>query len=109
MEDLFARHGILAIVVMLALHLVMRIVQFLFDILKKKNEQAEKNVTEISLALQQNTGAVRELRIQMGILERELGEIHKFKIDTKRLFSAVKIMAGPKWSQVRKAMEDDEI
>ncbi len=108
-----SQHGVsvllASVVVMLALHLVAKIGEFLFDLLKKKEHGSERQVAGIELSLTQNTQAVRELRMQVQLLERELIEVHKFKADSQKLFSAIKIIAGAKWPRVRKAMEEDAL
>ncbi len=95
------------IAVVLCLQLVVRIGQFVFELMKKKNENSDSKIVEISTSLQQNTVAVNELRTMIRGLERELSELHRYRMDTQKLFSAVKLMAGKKWPEIRKAMEDD--
>lgn len=110
MESLFeSQHGVAAIVIMLGLHLLAKVGEFLFELFKKKEDGSEKQISKLDLALTQNTQAVRELRIQVQLLERELMEVHKFKADSQKLFSAIKIMAGKQWPRVRKAMEEDAL
>lgn len=108
-----SEHGIAAllasIAVVLCLHLVLGIGKLVLTAFKKKVEKSDTEITQISLALHQNTEAVRELRIQIGVLERELKDMHKVKVDTQRLFSAVKIMAGKKWVEIRKAIAADNL
>lgn len=107
------QHGagvlLVGVVIILSLHLFMNMAKFLFELLRKKEETKEKNFTEVSLALRQNTEAVRELRIQLGILEREISEMQKLKINVNRLFGVVKIIAGPKWPDIKKRAADDDI
>lgn len=113
MEFIDSQHGVgvllVSIALLLCFQLIARVGEFLWKLSAKKAEVSDKTVSEISLALSSNTNAVRELRIQMGILERELGEIQKFKTDRNRLFAAVKALAGPKWAEIRKAMAEDDI
>jgi len=114
MEGLIdTQHGagvlLVGLIIILALHLFMSMGKFAFEVFRKKEETKEKNFTEVSLALNQNTHAVRELRIQLGILEREINEMTELKTSVNRLFSAIKIVAGPKWPEVRKEISDDDI
>lgn len=95
------------IAVVLSLQLVVRVGQFVFDLVKRKSESSDSKIVEMATMLQQNTVAVNELRSLIRGLERELSEIHKYRMDTQKLFSAVKLMAGKKWPEIRKAMEDD--
>jgi uncharacterized protein YlxW (UPF0749 family) len=98
-----------SIAVVLSLHLVVTLGKFAFDVFKKKSEKSDQEITEISLALNRNTDAVRQLQVQISVLEQELKEVRKFKLDTQRLFSAVKIMAGKKWPEIRKALEAEAL
>jgi hypothetical protein len=98
-----------SLLIMFCIHIVISVGKLLFEIFKKKEEKSDRNLNEVSLALQQNTNAVRELRIQLGILEREISEIQKYKLNVNRLFAAVKIMAGPKWQDIKKEIVDDDI
>lgn len=107
-------HSVGAICVLLSLHLLVKIGEFAFSLLKKKNETTEKQineisqrVNEISLALTQNTQAARDLRIQIGILEREITDLAKLKMDTNKLFSVVKILAAAKWPKISKMVATD--
>lgn len=114
MENLIdTQHGfsvlLVSIIVLLAFQLLARVGEFLWKLSTQRSSSTDSEITKIDLALTQNTQAVRELRIQIGILERELAEVHKFKSDSQKLFSAVKIMAGKRWPEVRKAMEDDAL
>ena len=105
MEGLLDGHSfnsfMVAVVVLLALNLVARIGQFLWNLATHKSKTTDGEISKIDLALTQNTQAVRELRIQVQLLERELGEVHKFKSDSQKLFSAIKIMAGKRWPEVQ--------
>lgn len=109
--NLDAQHGLsgllTGVVVLLSLHLVASLGKFIFGLLKKKDEFTDQQITKISLALTQNTDAVKELRIHLGMLERDIADLAKIKIDTNNLFSAVKFIAGPKWAAISKAIKAD--
>lgn len=111
--DQHSGSGVLtAIVLVLCLHLLFGIGKFVFSLFKHKAENSDKQITQHSLELTQNTQALRELRIQLGVIERELIDMRKHGPDINKVFSAVKFIAskaGYEWSEVRKAMEDDSI
>lgn len=111
MDELIAKHGIEGLVIILCVHLVFNVGKFVFHLFDKKRADTEKatdhKITKLDLTLQQFDGAVRELRVQIGLLEKELIEVHKFKSDSQKLFSAVKILAGKRWPEVRKALLED--
>lgn len=106
-----SQHGIgvllSSIAVVLALHLFVQLGKFVFELMKSKSRATDEQLLDLSSALQQNTGAIGQLSTDFRRLERELGEIGKYRMDTQKLFSAVKIVAGDRWPEIRKAMEDD--
>lgn len=104
-----SQHGVTALIIILALHLVAKMGEFLFHLLKKKTEGSDHQITRLDLALTQNTQVVRELRIQIQQLERELGDVHKLNADIQKLFSAVKYMAGKKWPEIHKKLTQDNL
>lgn len=112
MESLVdSQHGstalIAGLVIILALHLVMKVGEMVFEIYRDKNKDSKNEITEISMALRQNTDAVRELRVQISFLQQELEAVKKLKIDTDKLFSIVKeSMPRKKWQSLRKIAED---
>jgi hypothetical protein len=113
MEELLAKEGFAGLIIVLCLHLLFNIGKFVYHFFEKKRTDVERatehKITKVDLTLQQLSDATRELRVQIGLLEAELKEVHKFKADSKKLFSAVKIMAGKRWPEVRKAMLEDEL
>ena len=113
MEFIDSQHGVTvllaSIVIVLCFQFIAKIGEIIWDVFRKKGEMSEKIITEMSMALRANTEAVRELRVQLSVIDQELTEMKKFKVDARRLFAAVKVIAGPKWAEVRKAMEEDDI
>ena len=97
------------LVVLLALHLIAKVGEFLWELLKNKDEKKDRDLTEVSLALQANSEAVRELRVQIGILQVELTKVSEVHHHTQKLFSAVKYLAGPKWPRIRKHLETEKL
>lgn len=93
--------------VILALHLIAKLVEFLFSIFRKKSEVVDQSISQIDLALTANTRAMNELRIQMQLLEREMAVVHKLSGNVQELFTGIRYLSGPDWSEVRKAMKED--
>lgn len=106
------KHGIptllATIAVVLCLHLILKVGEFVFDILKKKNEISEQSVSNLTTALGVATKAVDKLECRIAEVEKDLSEIPKFKLDLRRLFSAVKFVAGDEWPKVRKHIMDED-
>lgn len=98
-----------SIAVVLAAHLVFKMGELAWTFLKKKNELSEQTVEKLTTALQINTQAVKNLEARLNDIEKNLAEIPKFKLDLRRIFSAVKYISGDKWADIRKVIMEDEI
>ncbi len=105
-------HGIptllASIAVILALNLFAKIGEFLWGFVKKKAEISEQSIEKLTAALQVNTQAVQNLDHLIAEGEQTISEIPKFKQGLRRLFVAVKHIAGDEWTDVRKIIMDDE-
>jgi hypothetical protein len=95
------------LVVVLCLLLLSKLGELVLKFFEKKGDKDETKITEVSIALQANSEAVRELRVQVGVLLVEITQLRERNRDIDKVFSAVKILAGKKWPSVRKAMEQD--
>lgn len=80
-----SHYGLPAICVLLSLQILFRTAEFLWGIVKKKNEISEKSIGELTASIQ------------------------KLSLDLRRVFAAVKIIAGDDWKEIRKAIMDEEI
>ena len=114
MENLIdSQHGVaillVSIVAVLGLQLVARVGEFVFNFLTHKSKTTDSQITKIDLSLTQNTQALRELRIQIGILEREIAKIDRFSSDLKNISSIVRALAGKNWLKVKKTAEDESL
>ncbi len=86
------------LVLILTLHLLLKIGQIAFETVKKKSELSERAIEGLG-----------KIEHRMASLERDLNEILKFRQDFKRLFTAVKVIAGDRWPDVRKAILEDDL
>lgn len=112
MELLNTKEGIPAllasIAVIMSLHLIFKMGEFVWEIIKKKNEVSEKSIENLNEAIQANTKAVQHLEMKIQDIEKNLSEIPKFKLDLRRLFTAIKFMSGENWKEVRSVIMDEE-
>lgn len=97
-----------SIIVILALQLIVRVGEFAWGFVKKKNELSEQSINRLSNSIELNTKAVEKLEYRIIEAEQTISEIPKFKQDLRRLFSAVKRIAGDDWNDIRKEILDDE-
>ncbi len=113
MESLIdSQHGastlLAGLVIILCLHLVLKLAQFLYEMARKKNELSERNIESLSNSLKTAIDSIQSTNSRLAAVERDLNEVLKFKLDFRRLFSAVKYIAGDKWPEAKKAMKDYE-
>lgn len=106
------QHGIptllAGIAVVLCLHLLFKIGEFLWTMLKKKSELSDLSVERLTHALEINTGAVKKLEIELNHIKQDLSQIPRFKSDLRRAFLALRIMSGEDWPKIRaEIMEED--
>lgn len=119
MENLVdVKSGLTGLLVILSCHLVLIVIKMVLAAFKEKeatlrkeltknNSDSEKELTEISMALRQNTDAIRELMVKFSVLEQEFGRLGNLKGDVQQLSALIKALAGPKWPKLRKAVADD--
>ncbi len=101
--------GMLAgLILILALHLLVKLGEFVFELFKKKNELTEKNIDNLISALSMNTESLHRLEERMRSVETQLTEASKLKIDIRMLFAAIKSVAGERWPDIRKSIAEDD-
>lgn len=108
-----AQHGIptllASLVIILSLHFLVKVGEFLWKLFEKKNELSEKSVQKLTSALHVNTSAIEKLETRILHAEKGLADMPKFKSDLRKLFAAVKFIAGDEWIKIRQEVMSDEI
>lgn len=100
--------GLLAsIAVILALHLVVRVGKFLWDMKVEKEKLSERTVKDLVSTVEDNTKTVEQLSHELRKVEAALADIPKIKLDLRRLYSAIKIVAGDDWPAIRAEITQD--
>jgi len=90
--------------VLVAMHLLMRVGEFLWRFKERKDQLTEKTIQSLARAVESNTLALAKIDADLKSLN-----LGKLKTDLRRAFHAVKLLAGDKWSPIRKEiMEDDQ-
>lgn len=99
-----ASHGnanlLASIVVVLALRLIFIVIEFIWNAFKKKAEVSEQTLKQLAESLQR-------LETELKVTRADLGDVHKLKLDLRRYFLAVKTIAGEKWPEIRKSIEEE--
>lgn len=96
------------LVIVLCFHLLLRLGTLVYEIFRKKTESSERNVENLTTALRLTTEGLSKIETRMTVLERDLNEVLKFRQDFRRLFAAVKAIAGDRWPDIRKTIVDED-
>ncbi len=99
---------LVSICVLLAVQLLLKAAEFLWGVVEKKENASEAAIKKLTDVLRENTLATQHLDKRINALEILLAELPKFKLDVKRLFSAIKMVAGDDWPSIKRGMLEDE-
>jgi uncharacterized membrane protein affecting hemolysin expression len=108
MEFLKPGDGLSAIVVVLCLHLVVKIGQFLWAFKEKKDAVTESGIEELSKAVRECTSTIAALESRIRDIESVSNSIDKLRVDVRRAYLAIRLMAGDKWGDIRKIIMEEE-
>lgn len=98
---------LILIVVFLCATFIKGLVEFLWKVREKKDSASESAINELTEVVKKNTLAMELLDRRLDKLEIVLSEIPKFKLDMRKYYSAIKILAGDKWPSIRKEIEEE--
>ncbi len=101
-----SQHGLTTLlaglIVILTLHVFLIIAKFIFELARKKTE-------DYTNALKTTSDSIQKMESRIMTVERDLNEVLKFRQDFRRLFTAIKVLAGDKWPEVRKKIMEDDL
>ncbi len=107
-----SQHGsstlLAGIAVMLCLHFVFKVGEFLWNMLKKKSELSDLSVEKLTTAINHGTNAIEKLEHELISLKKDMAQIPRFKHDLRRAFMAIRIISGEKWPKIREELMDIE-
>lgn len=98
-----------AITVMLACHLLFKIGDFLWKFKKEKDTVTERSITHLSSTMQHNTSAMENLESRIKTLEHTIADVTRFKSEIRRLYAAIKLIAGDEWAVIRQSIAEDDL
>lgn len=108
MEKLFSlQYGVGGICVLLTLMVLVRVGEFVWKILQKREELSEKTVRDLTQAVVDNTAETKSLGQRIVHLETSLGEVGKLKLDVRRSYAAIRQLAGDRWPAIRDEIMKD--
>lgn len=109
MEKFFSlQYGVAGICVLLTIHVLIYVGEFLWKIREKKETISDLAVKDLTSAMYSNTSATRHLDNRLQHLERTITDLPKFKTDLRRFYAAIKEVAGDKWPKIRDEIMKDE-
>ena len=101
---------IVSIIILLALNLFAKLGSFVFDLLKKKADTTERAMGKMTLALQENSKALEQLKSEIASIHKELSDVGKLRLDLRRYYGALKLLAKEDWPKIRdEIMKESEL
>ncbi len=104
------------LIIMLALHLFLKLGEFIFKVFEKKEELKEStmvnlkvSIDHLSTALATNIQATHILEDRMRSVEGGLSEFSKVKTNVRQAFAALKFLAGEDWPKIKKEIIEDNL
>jgi hypothetical protein len=99
-----------AVIVILCVNSLRGFVEFLWNLRKEKDSASEGAIKELTDAVRLNTEAAKHLDGRLQRVEKIFNVLPKMKLDLRRLFTAMKTVAGDEWTEIREeimSMKDD--
>lgn len=112
MEKLFSlEYGIGGVCVLLTLMVLLRVGEFVWKIVERKEKVSEKTIENLIRSVQDNTVALQFLDARfdqrLKNIEASIAELPKLKTDLRRFYAAMKEIAGDKWPAIREEITKD--
>lgn len=102
------KYGVSGVVVMLALHFFMKLIEILWKLKEKKDSASETAINALAKSVQDNTAASIALEKRLVALEITFAAFPKLKEDLRRSYVAIKYLAGDQWEVIYKKLKRDE-
>lgn len=108
MEDLFSlKYGIGGICALLTISILFKVAEFVWKIREKKEMSSDMAMVDLTKAVQECTLTMKVLDIRLKAMEMANSEFPKLRNDLRRVFTAMKEIAGDKWPMVRDEIMKD--
>jgi hypothetical protein len=108
MEKLFSlEYGIGGVCVLLTLMVLLRVGEFVWKIVERKEKVSEKTLEELVHAVREASISMKFIDERLKLIEAAVSEIPKMKTDLRRFYAAMKEVAGDKWPSIRDEITKD--
>lgn len=108
-EAFFSKYGLAGILILLTLNVLVKVGAFIMKQKEKKDSLSEDTIKQLLNSVQQSTIAIAHLEMRLKTFEQNLNDLPKFKTDIRRFYTAMKVLSGEKWPDIRKEIIEDEI
>lgn len=90
------KYGVAGVCVLLTIMVLIQVGKFVWTVKQEKDKLSDDTVADLVKAVEK--------------LEHTVSDLPKFRTDVRRFYTAIKVIAGDKWPQVRdEIMKDDFI
>lgn len=108
MEDFFSlKYGVAGICVLLTIMTLFRVAEFLWKLREKKEMSSDIAMVDLTKAVQECTLSIKMLDLRLKAIETANSEFPKLRNDLRRVYTAMKEIAGEKWPRVRDEIMKD--
>lgn len=90
-----------ALTLVSTLRLLSHVFSYLWGLRQRKDRRIERALETLAVALRQNNARLKTLELTLATAAR-------VKVDVKRLYAIVKILAGDDWQEIREQVLRDE-
>lgn len=98
----------LALLIFGVIYMVFKVFTFVYEIIKEKQKDAEKDTTNLEDLLAKNITVVRQLESDIKMVQDTLAQIPKLQKDLRRYYTAIKYLAGNDWPTISKVIVEEE-
>lgn len=113
MKDLLSLDSVPSLIsslaVILALNLIFAVGKFVFELVKKKSDDSDKSLARLTALRESDSVSLAKMDTKLAEIEKDLHEIREIKKHLRRIFTAVKLLSGEKWADIRKVIMEDDL
>lgn len=108
MEDVFSlKYGIAGICVLLTIMTLFRVAEFLWRLKEKREMSSDIAIVDLTKAVQECTYTLKTLDMRLLAIETANSEFPKLRNDLRRIYGAMKEIAGDRWPSIRDEIMKD--
>lgn len=104
-EGLFnLKYGVAGVCVMLCLLFLLKVLEIWMKAKDRKEELSDKALTDLTFAARDLTAQLKCINDRMVLME---STFKKFDLDMRRLYAALKLVAGEGWTEISEKIRKD--